>query len=167
MIALNEPVASYGHRRVPPARRDRSCNRDADLRGGMSGQPPDTVKLIKLAVSRRRSTLGLVRCLVGGDKIQGDSNRRSSLRFLALTKGSEFQRVTVANRSENCCPSGSGKVWPKTPGLWPLFQGGKGQRGPAFRIPSAPPNLVTANRCRHFAFFFKRWRSREQLVFWL
>ena len=57
------------------------------------------MKLIKLAVSRRRSTLGLVRCLVGGDKIQGDSNRRFSLRFLALTKGSEFQRVTVANRS--------------------------------------------------------------------
>jgi len=58
---------------------------------------------------------------------RGDSNRRSSLWFLAVAKGSKFQRGHYAEPgSENCSPNGSaGKFRPKTAGLRPLFQRGK------------------------------------------
>ena len=67
---------------------------------------------------------------------RGDSNCRSSLWFLALTKGSKFQRIHCSKaESENCSPSdvaaNSGR---KRPDFCP-FPTGESQRGPPFRIP--------------------------------
>jgi hypothetical protein len=56
----------------------------------------------------------------------GDSNRRSSLWFLALTKGSKFHVVSALKPiRELLSERSAGKFWPKTVGLRPLFQGGK------------------------------------------
>jgi hypothetical protein len=70
-----------------------------------------------------------------------DSNCRSSLLFLALAKGSKSQPGHCAEADQRIVLGAI--CWEilakkKRPDFGP-YQGGKGQRGPAVRIPFAPP----------------------------
>jgi hypothetical protein len=83
----------------------------------------------------------------------GDLNCRSSLWFLALAKGSNFQRVTALKPiRELFSERSAGKFWPKTAGLRPFFQAGKGKEDRRFESPPLHQR-GTANRRSRSHFF--------------